>query len=124
MKAELAVVALAGMLASGGAMADTQYDGNELLRQCQQYIKLIDSEKNYNLVDAGFCGGFVQGVHGTVAFLSDDLVKEAKFCSPNGVTNNQLVRIVVKFLKDNPKQLNLNRTGLVWAAFQDAYPCK
>lgn len=117
------VSSLVGMLGSGGAQA-ADYDGNSLLLQCQQYIKAADSEKNYDRVDAALCLGFLQGVQSSFSFLSDDLKEEAKFCLPNGVTNGQITRIVVKYLKDNPKLLNKNRMGLVWLALTDAYPCK
>ncbi|MNR61896.1 hypothetical protein D3C85_1837700 [compost metagenome] len=66
----------------------------------------------------------MQGVVSTVYFYSDELKKDAKFCLPGNVTNSQMVRIVVKYLKDNPKNLNEGRTGLVWSALKDAYPCK
>ncbi|MGF6199793.1 Rap1a/Tai family immunity protein [Pseudomonas laurylsulfatiphila] len=125
MKALLMAVALVGLLGSGAAMAaDQRFDGNELLGQCQQYIKAMDGERSYNHIDAGLCGGFVPGVASTVSFLKNDLKKDAKFCTPIGATNGQLVRIVVKYLSDNPKLLDMDRTRLVWYAFVDAYPCK
>jgi hypothetical protein len=125
MKTGLMTVALAGMLASGAAMAaDARFDGNELLPQCQSYIKLIDGEKTNDFFSAGVCAGFVQGVSNTVYFYSDEVKKNQKFCKPDGVTNAQLVRIVVKYLKDNPKDLNEGRMTLVWTALMDAYPCK
>lgn len=127
MKSRLIAVALAGaVLASSFVVnADARRDdGNYLLEQCQSFIKLVDSERDYIAVNAGACGGFVQGVSDTIYFLGDELPKEAKFCEPNGTTNTQLVRIVVKYLKDNPKLLNTSKTSLVWSALQDAYPCK
>ena len=104
--------------------ADIRFDGNELLDQCQQFIKVMDGEKNFNRLDAGTCGGFVQGVSSTVFFYRDELKKDDKFCEPDTTTGNQLVRIVVKYLKDNPKTLNEDRTILVWRALLDTYPCK
>ena len=125
MKAGLMAVALVGILGSGTAMAAGR-DGNELLGQCQHFIRLVDggtarSDEHY---DAGTCGGFVQGVNSSVFFYSEVLEKDDKFCVPDSVTNGQLVRIVVKYLKDNPKILNKDRTTLVWLALKDAYPCK
>ncbi|VVP73515.1 Rap1a/Tai family immunity protein [Pseudomonas fluorescens] len=122
MKAWIGAVALAGMLGSGAAMAKGG-DGNELLAQCQQYIKYMDSE-NFNNYAADTCSGFLQGVVSTVIFYSEILKKDEKFCLPNNVTNSQVVRVVVKYLKDNPKLLNEGRTGLAWYALKDAYPCK
>jgi hypothetical protein len=113
------------MLGGGAAMAaEAKFDGNELLMQCQHFIKLIDDEKGFSPVYAGACGGFVQGVDSTVFFYGEDLEKDAKFCTPKNATNAQLVRIVVKYLKDNPKLLNKDKTTLVWLALKDAYPCK
>lgn len=126
MKAGIAAaVALVGILGSGAVVAtDLKYDGNELLMQCQQYLKVADSEKNYDVLAVGLCGGFIGGVNSTVLFYSDVLKKDDKYCMPDSVTNGQMVRIVVKYLKDNPKLLNNGRTGLVWSALRDAYPCK
>jgi len=128
MRKGLVVIALAGGLLTGFhcevSVAGSAYDGNELLRQCQQYIRAADDEKNYDRIDAGMCGGFIQGVDSTFAMLGDNLKKDARLCMPQGVTNSQLVRVVVKYLKDNPKLLNLHKVALSWAALRDAYPCK
>jgi hypothetical protein len=125
MKTGLMAVALAGMLGSGAAMAaESRFDGNELLQQCQSYIKLVDGEKTNDFFSAGICAGFIQGVSNTVHFYSDDVEKDEKFCKPATVTNAQLVRIVVKYLQDNPKDLNQGRMTLVWMALMIAYPCK
>jgi hypothetical protein len=125
MKTLLMAVAIAGMFGSGAVIAaDATFDGNELLGQCQSYIKLIDGERTTDYFSGGVCAGFVQGISETVYFYSDGLKKNEKFCKPDGVTNAQLVRIVLKYLKDNPKDLNQARMGLVWSALMDAYPCK
>ncbi|WP_223508746.1 Rap1a/Tai family immunity protein [Pseudomonas sp. BF-RE-29] len=127
MKTGLIAVALAGMLGSGAVnAADIKFDGNQLLLQCQNFITLVDggtarTDAHY---DAGTCAGFVQGVTNTVYFYSDELKKDEKFCMPDGVSYSQLVRVVVKYLKDNPKTLNDDRTALVWRSLIDAYPCK
>ncbi|MGF6513038.1 hypothetical protein ABH912_000504 [Pseudomonas sp. BT76 TE3572] len=127
MKSGLMAVALAGMLGSGAAMAaDARFDGNELLVQCQHFVTLVDGGTARTDVhfDAGVCGGFVQGVANTVYFYSDELKKDQKFCIPGTASASQLVRVVVKYLKDNPKDLNVARMTLVWRSFMDAYPCK
>lgn len=125
MKIGLKAVALAALLGSGAAMAaESRFDGNELLQQCQSYIKLVDGEKTNDFFSAGVCAGFIQGVSSTVYFYSEEVKKDLRFCKPDGVTNAQLVRIVVKYLKDNPKDLNEGRMTLAWTALMIAYPCK
>lgn len=125
MKTGLMAVALVGLLGSGAAMAKSG-DGNELLTQCQYYIKLVDggTVRNDMHFDAGMCGGFVQGVATSTDHYSEFIPSKLKFCTPDTVTKSQLVRIVLKYLKDNPKDLNEGRMVLVWRAFLDAYPCK
>ncbi|WP_047528492.1 Rap1a/Tai family immunity protein [Pseudomonas sp. 11/12A] len=126
MKTGLMAIALVGMLGSGGAMAAApRFDGNELLMQCQNYVMLVDGGTARTDVhfDAGVCGGFVQGVANTVYFYSDELKKDLMFCIPDTAPAIQLVRVVVKYLKDNPKDLNVDRMTLVWRSFMDAYPC-
>ena len=125
MKAWIGTVALIGLLGSSGAMAaDPRFDGNELLEECQQYIKAIDGEKSFDGLKAGICGGFVAGVRNTVSFFNENLKKDERHCIPANVTNGQLVRVVVKSLQDKPQMLHMERTGLVWIAIRNAYPCK
>ncbi|WP_223592416.1 Rap1a/Tai family immunity protein [Pseudomonas sp. A-R-19] len=122
MKAWIWFFALMGMLGCGLASASMD-DGNTLLKQCKQFIKFMDGE-NANGLDAGLCGGFVRGVTST-NFLYSELFKQ-KFgiCEPRNISANQDVRIVVKYLENNPKQLSEDRTILVWLALADAFPCK
>ncbi|WP_027921738.1 Rap1a/Tai family immunity protein [Pseudomonas sp. URMO17WK12:I12] len=125
MKAQLMAVALFGVLGCGTAMAaGSTNDGNLLLGQCQQYIKSADPESNYNRADAGMCIGYLQGVQNTFDFLNDEIKSGTRLCIPENVTNGQMARIVVRFLEDNPRLLNGGRTGLVWLAIKDAFPCK
>jgi hypothetical protein len=91
-------------------------DGNDLLPRCQQAVEAIDRAtwKDVNeSFNAGFCLGLVQGV----SYASADV------CTGQGVTFSQMERVVVKFLQDNPKKLNLNQSTLVQMALSKAFPC-
>jgi len=96
--------------------APSHQDGNDLLQRCQQAVeatgeaKWKDANESF---DAGFCLGLVQGV----SYASADV------CTGEGVTFSQMERVVVKFLQDNPKKLNLNQTTLVVKALSKAFPC-
>lgn len=118
-------VALVGLMASRAAVAEA--NGNQLLTQCQQAVRAIDnvSKPSDNGVDAGQCFGVVNGVMFMMDYLSDDLSNDHKACFPkDGITNWQAVRIVEKFLKENPSILHLEGPFLTMAAFHEAYPCK
>ena len=96
--------------------ATSHQDGNDLLPRCEQAVDAIDKTtwKNANeSFNAGFCLGLVQGV----SYASADV------CTGEGVTFSQMERVVVKFLQDNPKKLNLNQSTLVQTALSKAFPC-
>ena len=103
-------------------------DGNRLLRSCEVLLNTMsNSEISGNLFDAGFCLGYVQGVHQlnrACNFLLERK-KQPIFCSPHGkITNNQAVRIITKYLKEHPEQLHEEEIFLVIKAFGIAFPCK
>lgn len=119
MKAGIAgVVALVAAPASNTA---TALDGNGLLLQCQALIRSMEV-KGPDSYDSGHCMGVVQGVTDVLVLYRDVLPK--KFCIPNDVTYGQGVRIVTKYMLDNPSLLNNHDSVLVLAAYADAYPCK
>jgi hypothetical protein len=47
----------------------------------------------------------------------------ANLCVPEKVTALQLVRIVVKYLRDHPHMLHYTRSFLILTAVQEAFPC-
>lgn len=108
------ILALTATFASYNALAD----GNTLLTQA------ADGEKDFDRSQAGMCIGFIEGVLSTTDFFRENLTSEARLCPPRNTTNVQLSRVIVKYLKDNPAKLNQGKTGLVWLAIKDAYPCK
>jgi hypothetical protein len=106
-------------LTSSVAMESEEHyqDGNHLLMQCQAVVDTADKPNWRDVHEAwnvGFCLGLAQGIP-----YGSPLV-----CPPAGVTNGQSVRVVVKFLNDNPEKLNLDEDELVTLALSKAFPCK
>lgn len=119
------IVALIGTVASSSFIANAvelRNDGNELLDACKEFIAGAN-DRNFNAFKGGKCVSYVRGVSDTVFFYRSVLKKDERFCEPAGVTNGQRVRIVVKYLEDNPKMLNRSDMVLIWNALMDAYPC-
>jgi hypothetical protein len=100
--------------------------GNKLLSQCNEAIDFMDNRPaNPVYVALGFCLGMMQGVTNTNAMYEVQLGEDALFCAPeSGLNNGQAARIVVKYLKDNPKELHQHGTILVIDALMEAYPCE
>ena len=106
--------------------------GNEVLTRCQEAVASADNNEGLptNDIYAGWCAGWVQaaieltglneGWHeftGAKNGLMD-------FCTPEGVTTAQGIRIVVKYLRDHPEHLNEDGMALTVASLRAAFPCK
>src|SRR5471030_18729 len=114
MKAWTGVVALAGM-ASGNAMA---VDGNQLLGWCKAALRTTDGmDKGTPTFGTGYCMATVSSVMDIVYGIGDELPQKYRACPPSGgISYHQGIRLVVKYLKDNPKTLQVEGIVLTMAA--------
>lgn len=91
-------------------------DGNTLLPMCKEAVETADSptwRSTHEAFNHGYCLGLVEGV----SFSSPQV------CPGKGVKFMQEVRVVVKYLEDNPQTLNLNEALLTERALSKAFPC-
>ena len=113
------IIGLLALLAVTSAYADTiTRSGESLLRQCSAAVRWMDGARDVNGEDLAYCGGYVQGFRDAV-----DMTAPA-FCIPNQATSGQLIRVLVKYLQDHPKDLHLDEADLIKVAFMDAYRCR
>jgi len=103
-------------------------DGNDLLSSCSAVETFMDSKDlpEGEESNAGTCLGLIEGIKtmthlATVAGNAGPL----SVCWPNNETiiNGQAVRVVLSYLRKNPKELHIDQSYLVLSAYQDAYPC-
>jgi hypothetical protein len=107
MKNLMMILPLCMLLNSPSSIAAKhRFDGNELIGRCTD---------KYDSFNSGYCRGLVIGIEYTAG--SDTV------CTPYGVTNGQLIRIVLKYLKDHPELLHRDDTSLIHEALQKAFPC-
>ena len=127
MKARLSVVVMLLACCWGSPVVAK---GSKLLQQCQQTLIIFDDGKASSTSDAAQCLGKITGTLdgleiGRVTY--SDVAKQKLpelFCSPEqGVTKDQSVRIVVKYLKDHPESLHMAESTLIILAYIDAFPC-
>jgi len=57
---------------------------------------------------------------GTTAKRNRDL----SFCLPDQVTNDQIIKIFVKYLDDHPEELHQPASLLLVTSMRKAFPCK
>ena len=103
------------------------YDGNGLLENCQQQLKVIsnlDGTKTFeDGVASGVCNGYVGGVRDTARLWQQGTGRQT-YCLPEAAKDDQLIRITIKYIEDNPAELYYPAAALVQFAFIEAFPCK
>jgi hypothetical protein len=121
------------LLISGCLVAQDDWngDGSSLLTRCSLAVRAFDGEKlpSEDVAKGSFCVGYISGIHDTdfmVRMLEEHdkitLMKHA--CPPSNVSTGQAVRIVVKYLHDNPERLHMPASILVTDAIRNSFPCK
>ena len=108
--------------------------GNVLLHDCKPAMRAIDGDTKLTeleFVDASHCTGYILGV--VDGYAVTEAAEKARIhfsssliCFPKTgfMPTPQVVRIVVKFLRENPKRLSEPAALLVLQAEQEAFPCK
>ena len=102
--------------------------GSELLQQCEAALKIGAGPKTLNIadmqaaVDGSFCRAYVLGVADTMIAMNVSTTKRS--CIPADVDTDQLIRVTVKYLNDNPAKLHYPSGALVFRALTDAFLCK
>jgi hypothetical protein len=93
-----------------GQHADMQ-SGNYLISACTITLS-SNAQSMGQAFDDGYCVGLITGA----SFMTPQ-------CFSGGVTVNQEIRVVMKYLQDHPELLNQSGAGLVAKALTEAFPC-
>jgi uncharacterized protein YoaH (UPF0181 family) len=111
---------------------DWKGDGNSLLQSCDLYVQAADGKpiSSGDAVQGSFCTGYLTGILDfdiTLSHLENDKSGSKgvirHICVPDGVSTGQAVRIVVKWLRNNPERLHYPASVLALAGLRDAFPC-
>ena len=112
-KMRYAVAILLALTMPAGAQDTTT--ANQMLPGCKG---LLDHSmtSGVSVYHQGRCGGYVAGlVYG---------VGGQEFCSPEGVTIDQAVAVVVKYIEARPERMHEHFGKLAQEAMMAAWPCK
>jgi hypothetical protein len=104
---------------------------DNLLHQCQSSVRKFNHEPvladdaAHASANAGYCEGYVYAL--TDAYMIGGIDSKARYfykvCLPGNITREQAVRIVLKYMDDNPKALSSASVSVVGAALASTYPC-
>jgi hypothetical protein len=110
-----------------------QFSGNELVHACEVAIPTQIEDKDW--IEAFYCLGYLSGARAAIGFERDINYAESvvrpkqtgppvfRICIPEEATQDQLAKVVVKYLNDHPERLHEDAFLLVFAAYSDAFPC-
>ena len=120
MRYTIIVLALLGVLASPRPAAAAT--GNELLKSC-------DSSDIGNIACLYYIIGwrdafFVATLHRYGVQPNHGRNPKMGICIPNEVTNGQLQRVVVKYLRAHPEKLHGRSMFTTGRAMMEAFPCR
>jgi hypothetical protein len=125
----IACLSVCSALGSAQTTKEFPYDsGNVFLRLCSSVEKAqrTDAETQLGagclLYIAGFVDGAETGNVSTMVQMKPTTIPKP-FCRPDNTENGQLVKIVLKYIREHPEDAH-QPTGLIvlWA-FQRAFPC-
>lgn len=101
--------------------------GNAFLRLCSVIDNdRLDAPEPYNAwACLGFVDGVLEGIKTEVAFVHLVTGKEppSPYCLPEGVENGQIIRMVLKFIKDHPDEAHKPTVVLILETLEDPFPC-
>jgi hypothetical protein len=112
---------LSFMLTSDALTARAQQSAEELLWLCTGARAKNEIEK---VPQKLLCVAYVSGAFDMLRLLNDFMDLKAVCAPANGLSNDQLSRVVVKWIENNPERMHESARMAVFAAVREAFPCK
>lgn len=93
------------------------FSANYMLPGCKAYLAQSPP--------SGFAGGLCVGTVETLNFMTPTLKRE-RGCAdiPRGVTNDQTVRVVIRYIEARPNRMHESFRLLALEAILNAWPCR
>jgi hypothetical protein len=109
---KLKILALVVMLGIVGRADATYILGNALIPWC---------EGKYGAEGYQLCEMYLVGVHDATTTLTGE---DQTFCVPEKVIGEQLRKVFVKYVTDNPQVLHASASSITILAITEAFPCQ
>ena len=129
----LALLAVCLVCSSGSAGQKSMTEQPDISRSGSNFLEFcssIDSEGNRSPVriyNDAMCLGWVEGFEDGFT-VHDELLsvpeKDRMVCIPRGVSTIQIVRIIKKYIADNPEKAHRPTRYIASLALARAFPCK
>jgi hypothetical protein len=105
-----------------------QTSGNAFVRFCSAAESddvRIGEDAKHVMACVGYVNGFTSGVDYEVAYANSltNHKPPAPFCLPADVENGQIIRVILKYIRDNPALAHLPTGAIIVDALKTVYPC-
>ena len=123
----LASIASSLLLASAQAARAQGQDGAFLLQACTATLQQADGVPLSPQDSAGaiYCAAYVSGFLDASSLATAADKSKKMICLPErGITNDQGVRLLVKYLQENPQVLHESGRMSLFVALAKTFPCK
>jgi hypothetical protein len=107
------------LVASGPCAARDVGSGQAYEIGCRKAVSRSLGNRLSEVADAGKCYGAVT----TLLLLGEELQESLRFCRPLGSDVGEGIRIVLKYMNDNPRDMHMPFAFLGIAALRAAWPC-
>jgi Rap1a immunity proteins len=102
--------------------------GNAFLQDCSVVDKPVNDVKSSQLLPANVCLSYVKGLLDGVLLQislsrSPSHAELFQYCMSGDVTNAQVVRILLKYIRANPATAHLSTAVLFGFAMKETFPC-
>lgn len=98
-------------------------DGNKLISQCSDAIHAFDTGTVRDAHNIAACAGYIEGIVDTLRTLEKNQTLLSVCWPEQPISTAQVVRVVYKYLQENPAQLHFPKAYLVFGAIEKGFPC-
>ena len=99
------------------------HNGTFLLAACNSWVRSVDQGENGDSWAEGYCIGFIDTLVYMQTLLTVAHNVDPSFCVPDGYSNEQGIRVLVKYLTNHPEKLHQPYVMLSMLALMEAFPC-
>jgi Rap1a immunity proteins len=102
--------------------------GNAFIRLCsavdKPFKELTELEQGHAVACLGYVSGLADGIWLELDLLrTDGSPQHGPYCESGGVEQGQRVRVLMKYIQDNPAKAHLRTSALFGLAMKKAFPC-
>lgn len=109
---------------SSTSFAIDHLTGETLLENCKVAIDLLDNNFGRVQTDSEYLQGTKGGICQGYLMSVNEMSPKQAYCMPDNVEMRRTIAMVVKYLKDHPKELKSPASGLVLKAYKSYFPCR